>query len=631
MSKSKKEQGNILLFDDFPETSKEVWKKEVEKRDSFEDLIWRTEDGIEIEPLYTKEEAGDFPLGKETLPGEFPFVRGTGKKDNRWLVAEEIKLTGEQDAMIAAAAALKGGADSLVLIPQTEIKPKTMDALIKEIDPLRIPLNFAVREDPQKVSALFLSSCAARGIDTHKLRGAVFFDPLSELLAHRPLATPHGESLGKITETIGNLSDAAPGYAAFCVKSSTFKNSGATITQELAFTVAAAAEYLVMLKERGVSADIACRHLVFCFSTGSSFFSEIAKLRAARALWANVAEQFSPAFSDSLRMRIHCRTTTFNKTVYDSHANILRTALEAMASVIGGADSLAVEPFDAHYREPNELSRRIARNIQILLRNESHLGDVTDPAGGSYHVEKLTRAISEKSLELFQEIEKKGGYLECTRNGFIKNALESSREKTLDDISRRRKTLVGTNEFPNLAERMAGEIQKNGQNEKIKGRTQTQEPLSESRAARDFEQIRLLSEKFAEKTGETPKIFLLHLSNSPQTATRSVFSMNFFGCGGFSVADGAESPGVDRGVAAALGENPLAVVICGSDEDYRRSAAEAIKMLRNKRAEMKIAVCADMSEKLPGAEAVDFIHAGQDMCEVLRKYQQSFSEDETKT
>ncbi|MCY3985589.1 MAG: acyl-CoA mutase large subunit family protein [Candidatus Dadabacteria bacterium] len=630
MSKSEKEQGNILLFDDFPETSKEVWKEEVEKRASFEDLIWYTEDGIDIEPLYTKEEAGDFPLGKETLPGEFPFVRGTGKKDNRWLITEEIKFAGAQDAIIAASAAVRGGADSLVFIPQTEIKPRTMKTLIKETNPLRISMNFAVREDPQKVSALFLSSCAGMGIDTRKLRGCLFFDPLSHLLARGSLVTPLGENLEKIKETIESLSDSAPGYAAFSVRSSTFKNSGATITQELAFTVAAAAEYLVMLKERGVSADKTCRHMVFCFSTGSSFFAEIAKLRAARVLWANIVEQFSPALPDSFRMRIHCHTSTFNKTIYDSHSNIMRTALEAIASVIGGTESLTVEPFDAHYRETGELSRRIARNIQILLRNESHLGTVTDPGGGSYHVEKLTRSISEKSLELFQEIERKGGYLECVRSGFIKNAVISSGKKTLNDISRRRKTLVGTNEFPNLTERMAEEIRKPLEGEKINSGDGAPEVFLESRAARDFEKIRLLSEKFAERTGEDPKIFLLHLSDSPQTSARAIFSMNFFGCGGFSVVDGAKSPGIEQGITAALGENPLGVVICGSDEDYQSFAVEAVKSLRSKQAEIKIAICGDMSEKLREVEEVDFIQADQDVCEVLRKYQQPSSENRTK-
>lgn len=639
MSETEKKHERILLFDDFPSVSKESWKKEAEKKiakpESYEDLIWNTEDGIAVEPFYTREEAGDFFLWGTPLPGEFPFVRGTRKKDNSWLLTEEVRVAAPEDAAHVARGAVEGGADSLTFIPGTKLKRGGVETLIEHIDPSRTRVNFALREDPEKVSKFFISSCGKKGIDTRELGGAVFFDPLSQLLTYGSTATPLDKSVEKIAKTIGYLSDAAPGYAAFSVKSSTFKNSGATITQELSFTIAAAVEYLVMLKQRGVDADSACRHLVFSFSTGSSYFAEIAKLRAARALWANVVQQFSPAHTESAKMRIHCRTTTFNKTIYDSHVNILRTALEAMASVIGGTDSLTVEPFDVHYREPDKFSRRVARNIQLLIKNESHLDAVTDPGGGSYHIEKLTQSISQKSLELFQEIERKGGYLECLKSGFIQNAVEDSRKKALSDISRRKKTLIGTNEFPNLLEKMSGHIQKTTPAEKeTNGSAPKVAPLAESRAAQAFEEIRLLSEERAGKAGEAPKIFLLHLSDSPQTVARSVFSMNFFGCGGFEVVDGAENPGIDEGIATALRESPLAVVICGSDKDYEQFAEEAIKRLKNKKTEIKAVVSGggqSTRKKLAQAGADDFIHAASDVLDMLERYQQPFLSGEGRT
>ena len=299
MSKAEKQREQILLFDDFPSVSKEDWKKEAEKRVSYEDLIWHTEDGIEVEPFYTEEEAGDFFPGETPLPGEFPFVRGTGGKNNNWLLTEEVRLAAAEETAAAALAAIEGGADSLTFIPQAGMNRDVLETLVKEIDPLRVSMNFAPRENPEEACALFISSCAGEGIDTRELGGAVFFDPLAHLLGRGAHATPLDENVDKIAEAIGHLSDAAPGYAAFSVKSSTFKDSGATITQELAFTIAAAVEYLVMLRRKGVDADSACRHLAFSFSTGSSYFAEIAKLRAARALWANVAQQFSPASAES--------------------------------------------------------------------------------------------------------------------------------------------------------------------------------------------------------------------------------------------------------------------------------------------------------------------------------------------
>ncbi len=632
MSETEKKHGQTLLFDDFPSVSKESWKKEAEKRISYEDLIWHTEDGIEVEPFYTEEEAKGFFPGETPLPGEFPFVRGTGKKDNSWLLTEEIKLTTPKKTGAAALAAVEGGADSLTFIPQAGMKRKVLETLLEDIDPLRISINFALREDPEKACALFMSSCARKKIDTQELSGAMFFDPLSHLLGHGSPETPLDENVDKIAEAIGYLSDTAPGYGAFSVKSATFKDSGATITQELAFTIAAAVEYLVMLRQKGVDTDSACRHFVFSFSTGSSYFAEIAKLRAARALWANVTQQFSPASAESAKMRIHCRTTAFNKTVYDPHTNILRTALEAMASVIGGTDSLTVEPFDAHYREADGFSRRVARNIQLLARNESHLDAVTDPGAGSYHIEKLTQSISQKSLGLFQEIERKGGYLECLKSGFIQNAVEESRKKVLSDISRRKKTLVGTNEFPNPLEKMAGDIGKTLPAGKgTNGSAPTVAPLTESRAAQIFEEIRLLSEQYAEKTGEAPKVFLLHLSGSPQTVARSVFSMNFFGCGGFAIVDGAENPGVDEGVAAALRENPLAVALCGSDKDYEEFAEEAARKLKDKGAEIKVVVPGGGQNEwgeLAQAGVDDFINSDSDVRDMLERYQQLVFSDE---
>jgi len=631
MEKAKKEQTHSLLLDDFPNISKESWKKEVQKKiktpGSYKDLIWITEDGIEVEPLYTKEEAKDFLFTKSPPPGKFPFVRGTRKKDNGWLLTEDIKLASVKDAARDSLGTIERGADSLTFILESKIKTKVVETLIKDIDPLSTRINFALRENPKKVCDSFISSCRRKGIDTRKLCGILFFDPLSHLLERGSSLTPLDDNVGEIAETIRYLSDTAPGYAAFSVKSSTFKNSGATIAQELAFTLAAGVEYMVLLGRKKIDADRARRHLVFSFSSGSSYFSEIAKLRAARALWAKIVEEFSPSSDESTKMKIHCSTTTFNKTIYDPHVNILRTTLEAMASIIGGTDSLTVHPFDSHYREPDEFSRRVARNIQLVIRNESRLDVVTDPGGGSYHIEKLTHSISEKSLELFQEIERRGGYLECIKNGFMQNEVKNSREKTLDDISRRKKTLVGTNEFPNSLERMAGYIQKTASTEeKTNISDQTVEPLAESRASQEFEKIRLLSEKYTEKTGEAPKVLLLHLSDFPQTVARSVLAKNFFEYGGFKAVDAIENPGTDEGVEAALGENPIVVAICGSNEDYERFAEEAITKLKDKKTEIKVVVSGgqqNMVKKLRKAGADDFINEDSDVCKVLERCQQT--------
>ena len=499
-----------LLFGEFPRVSKREWRKEAErtlgKGRSCEDLVWETGDGIAVEPLYTEEEAADFVPRETGPPGEFPFARGTREGNNRWLVAEEIEAAEAAEAARRALAAVDGGADSVVFHLEGATTRKKMEVLTKDIDPLATRVSFDVAERPEKTAALFVSSCEKRGADPAKLAGGVFFDPAGLLLSRGDSVSSFGKRLAEVAETIGYLSGKSPDYGAFAVKSSTFRDAGATVVQELAFTVAAAVECLVELRRLGVGVDDACRRMVFCFSTGSDYFEEIAKLRAARALWANVARRFSPADESSEKMRIHCRTSKFNKTVCDPHVNMLRATTEAMAAVIGGTDSLAIDPFDAHGGEPDEFSRRIARNIQLLLRSESHLDAVTDPGGGSYLLERLTREISRKSLELFRQVESSGGFLECVGSGFVQTAVGRSGEEAADDVLSGKRVLVGTNEFPNPLERVPDglfeEGEKRREKETPKRGSDRVKPLRPFRAAERFEKERTVRERTTEKTGE---------------------------------------------------------------------------------------------------------------------------------
>ena len=238
VSKTQKKHKKVLLFDDFPRISRGNLEKEAGRKISYEDLIWNTQDGIEIEPFYTEKEAGDFFLAKTALPGEFPFVRGT-KKNNSWLLAERIKLTTlkETENCCACGSTGRGGRSNLNSAGRNQTRGPENSA--KRDRPLQTGINFALKEDPQNICALFLSACAGKEIDTKKLSGAVFFDPLSHLLGHGCPETPLDENMDKIAQTIGYLSDIAPAYAAFSEKAQTYKDSGATVSQELAFTVAA--------------------------------------------------------------------------------------------------------------------------------------------------------------------------------------------------------------------------------------------------------------------------------------------------------------------------------------------------------------------------------------------------------
>lgn len=242
------------------------------------------------------------------------------------------------------------------------------------------------------------------------------------------------------------------------VAGQTFGNSGSTIVEELAFTLSAGHDYLVRLTDAGLDVDAAARKLRFSFSVSSNYFMEIAKFRAARMLWANIVKGYGPAKNCACKMQIHAETSRWNQTVYDPYVNMLRGTTEAMSATIAGVHSLEVMPFDASFENPTEFSKRIARNVELLLKNESHFDQVVDPAGGSYYVENLTQSIAAEAWKLFLEIEEKGGYTEAYKAGLIVERIKASAAAKDKNIATRRQTLLGANQYPNFTEVAGKEI-----------------------------------------------------------------------------------------------------------------------------------------------------------------------------
>ncbi len=229
---------------------------------------------------------------------------------------------------------------------------------------------------------------------------------------------------------------------------SDFEEAGATAVEEIGFALAAGVDFLAAMQEREVEVDRAASALEFSFAMGANYFFQIAKLRAFRMMWARAVESFGGTL-DGARARIAARTSRWNKTIYDPHVNILRATTEAMAAVLGGADSLMVAPFDECYKQPDEASRRLARNTQLLLKHEAWLGRVADAAGGSYYVEAITDFLAREGWKRFQEIEARGGYRKAQAEGAIERALASSLAAREKAVASRRSVLVGTNQFAN--------------------------------------------------------------------------------------------------------------------------------------------------------------------------------------
>ncbi len=246
---------------------------------------------------------------------------------------------------------------------------------------------------------------------------------------------------------------AAPaGLMPFTIDGAAFAEAGATAVEEAGFALAAGVDFLAALAERGVDVNRAAAALEFSFAVGSNYFFEIAKFRAFRMLWARAVESFGGTH-EAARARIAARTSKWNKTVYDPHVNILRATTEAMAAVLGGADAVTVAPFDACYKAPDEASRRLARNTQLLLKHEAWLGRVADAGGGSYALETITDFLAREGWKVMQEIEARGGFRKAQAEGMIAQALERSLAAREQAVASRRRVLVGTNQYANPAER----------------------------------------------------------------------------------------------------------------------------------------------------------------------------------
>jgi methylmalonyl-CoA mutase len=330
----------------------------------------------------------------------------------------------------------------------------------------------------------------------------------------------------------------------------------------------------------------------FVFAAGSNYFFEIAKLRAARLLWAQAVAAFKPASADAGRARIHVRTSRLNKSIYDRYTNLLRVTTEAMSAVIGGADTLYVEPFG--------FPPRLAQNVQSMLREESHLGAVADPAGGSYYIEVLTDSLAAQAWKLFQAVEKAGGYARALASGSIEEAPAETRNARRKAVSLRRRTLVGVNNFPNMHEKEP-EVEAPTAN--------SGSPDPSFRLAEPFEQIRRRTAAHAAATGRYPKVLLLQRGDLKMRMARANFCFNFLGCAGFDIAESEDYAGADADL----------IVLCSSDPEYTAFAQEVCA-----RVSVPVLVAGnpkDQADALKGAGVQGFIHIGSDAVQTLTEWQ----------
>ena len=347
---------------------------------------------------------------------------------------------------------------------------------------------------------------------------------------------------------------------------------------------------------------------------------EIAKVRAARMLWAQIVSQYTDC-KESAKMHVCAITTTYNQTLFDSYVNMLRSQTEAMSAALGGVESIVVTPFDEPYEVPTDFAERIARNQQLLLKDECHFDRMVDVAGGSYFIEELTSALATQAWKLFLTVEEKGGFLAAAKAGSVQNTINETNSTRHANAGKRKEFLLGTNQFPNFTEKSEGKeplccacgCKKSEKSECVEN---SEIPaIKPSRLASDFEALRLTTEKAA----KVPVAFMLTIGNLAMRQARAQFSCNFLAAAGYQVIDNLGFKTVEEGVDAALAASADIVVICSSDDEYAEYAIPAFKYL-NGRALYVVAGAPACTDDLKATGIENFIHVRSNQLETLKEY-----------
>ncbi|MER7404981.1 methylmalonyl-CoA mutase subunit beta [Streptomyces sp. NPDC000070] len=552
----------LELAGEFPDVPHEQWQrlvagvlrksgKEVEGAEAEEALSTALEDGLRTRPLYTAHDTAPEP----GLPGFAPFVRG-GRAEGNTLGGWDVRQRHTVADGGAVLADLENGVTSLWLavgeggIPVPEIG-RVLDGVLLDLAPVVLDAG----RDTGPAARELLRLYEERGVAREAARGNLGADPLGQ----EARSGQQGD-FAPAAELARRCAEGYPGLRALTVDALPYHEAGGSAAQELGCSLATGVAYLRDLTGAGLSVEQACGQLEFRYAATADQFLTIAKLRAARRLWARVAEVCgAPRAGAQLQ---HVVTSPVMMTRRDPWVNMLRTTIATLAAGAGGADSVTVLPFDHALGLPDAFARRIARNTSTILIEESHLARVIDPAGGSWYVERLTDELAHAGWEFFRRIERLGGQAAALRSGDLAQDLADTWQARRRKLAQRREPVTGVSEFPYLAEKPVV-------------RESAPEPpsggLPRVRRDEEYEALRARSDAHLAATGARPRIFLAALGPAAAHTARLTFASNLFQAGGIEpVTDGTFE---DSGATEA--------VLCSSDALYEEKAAQVATELRS--------------------------------------------------
>ncbi len=614
----------LSLAGDFPKADDTQWRTLVDKAlkgaDFDKTLLSHTYDGLTLNPLYTR---GDEPATDVSgMPGTAPFVRGfrATRGERPWEIRQLYAEPDPGNANAAILQDLEGGASAVslqVAAPgQSGVVIKSTDDLDRALENVALDLAGVWLEAGHGAtqSAGYLTELwTRRGIKDPETIGGFGADPLGALVRTGALPVSLEQALQDVTALARQTLERMPQVTAIAVDARPYHGGGASEAQELACLCATTIAYLRALEEAGIAPADGLARMEFALACDADMFVNIAKLRAARGLIARIAD-VSGAGDALPGLRLHAMTSFRMFSRLDPQVNILRTTVAAAAAALGGADSITVLPFTLADGTPDAFSRRIARNIQIILQEESSLGAVVDPAGGSWYVEDFTRELATKAWTLFQQIEKQGGMADALAKGFVQKMIAETAAERARDVAHGEIELTGVSSFPDLAEKLPQPAPHAVPDDVDPAVTVEAIPLR--RPAEPFERLREASDAYLEQHGHRPRAVLVTLGRPSDYAARATYAESFFASGGI------EAVTVDDPAAYEAKTSPIAC-LCSSDEIYREDCAKALKYIKNNGSELIYSVGrpGELRKTLKNAGVAGFLHQGCDIIEILKQAQ----------
>ena len=690
-------------LDEFTPPTDEEWKAACEallKGAPFEKKMFtKTYEGITFDPMYTRKHTEDI-LPKVVMPGMGDYLRGVdaaGYIGKPWGIAQacDETLPAENNALlrhehdkgatiyhIVLDTASRTGVDArqAETVGDTGTSVTTvedMHVLLTGLDLAKFPLYVYAGANAVPLLALVAAARRASGEDMAEVRGIVGADPIGALAADGKLPASLDAHYDSLAAAARWATVNAPHLRTVFVRSDVYSNGGANDVQEVASVLATATAYLRALCERGLTIDEAASQIAFAFSMGANFFLQIAKLRAVRPLWAQIVGAFGGS-AEAQKMRIHARPALFFKTIYDPYVNMLRNTTEIFSGVVGGIDSFESAPFDEPIRKGDEFSRRIARNVQIMLQEEFGLLQPIDPAGGSWAVETLTRQMKEKIWAEFQRIEKEGGIIAALRAGSLQESVAAVLAARFKNADLRRDRIVGNNMYPNMTETLLetraedtaalkaqrtadidaylSDIDVKHRDEALASLRQahsvdhaveaalagatiaelmtavtegnaaeTVTAIAPHRWSERFEALRQRTEEYKAEKNDNVKIFLANMGPIPQHKARADFTTGFLQVGAFEVLGNDGFKTVEEAADAARASGADAVVICSTDATYPEIvpalAPKLHEVLPNARVFLAGAAPKDLLETYKEAGIDEYISVRANCYEILESLQ----------